>query len=155
MVRAWWNNPRTALWFTTSFIIGAGLIAGSGILLRDVIAGQNDQWTYVLDTIGLILAVAGAGLDFRATSRLVGVAPGWGRSRAALQLLVGGIAGIGGCLVLGWADTEDLPAMVRGALSAGMTAGIGLGFAGLLYFGWFSGGERLGRRIEQRVDEEW
>ena len=155
MFRRWWNDPRMALRLTTSFIIAAGLIAGLGLFLRDVIDGLDDQWTFFLDTASLLLAVAGAVLDFRAISRMESFAPGWGRRRAAVQLFAGAIAGVGACLILGWADTEELPAMARGALSAGMFAGIGLGIAGMLYFGWFSGAERLERRIEQRTDEDW
>lgn len=155
MLRRWWNNPRVALRLTTSLIILAGLIAGLGAGLRDVIDGQNDQWTYLLDTLGLLLAVAGAGLDFRATARMESFAPGRGRRRAAGQLLVGALAGVGGCLILGWGDTGGWPAMTSAGLSAGMIAGFGLGLAGFLYFGWFSGADRLERRIEQRIDEDW
>ena len=45
--------------------------------------------------------------------------------------------------------------MTSAGLSAGMIAGFGLGLAGFLYFGWFSGADRLERRIEQRIDEDW
>ncbi len=155
VLRRWWRNPQTALRLTLAVIIAGGVTAGFGTFFRDIITGQNDEWTFVLDTIGLLIAVLGAILDFRATGRLAEFAPGFGRRRAALELLIGSVLAFSGCFLLGWVITDSAPAIVRGALSAALTAGFGLVFASLLYFGWFSGTEYLGRQIEQRSDEEW
>ena len=155
VLRRWWRNPQTAQQLTLAVIVLGGVIAGFGTFLRDIITGQNDQWTFVLDTIGLLIAVFGAVLDFRATGRVAEFAPGFGRRRAALELAIGSVLAISGCFLLGWVLPDSVPAVVRGLLSALLTAGFGLAFAGLLYFGWFSGSEYLGRQIEQRSDEEW
>ena len=155
MLLRWWRNPRTAQRLTLAVIVLGGVIAGFGTFLRDIITGHNDQWTFILDTIGLLIAVFGAVLDFRATGRVAEFAPGFGRRRAALELAVGAFLAVTGCFLLGWILSEGAPAVVRGLLSAALTAGFGLAFAGLLYCGWFSGSEYLGRRIEQQSDEEW
>jgi hypothetical protein len=78
VLRRWWRNPQTALRLTLAVIISGGVIAGFGTFFRDIIAGQNDQWTFLLNTIGLLIAVFGAILDFRATSRVAEFAPGFG-----------------------------------------------------------------------------
>jgi membrane associated rhomboid family serine protease len=153
--RLWWNNPRTSLRITFGIIIAGGLIAGLGTLIRDLSSDQNDQWTFLLDTVGLVVAVVGAALDFRASARIAEFVPGAGKSRAILMILCGAIVAIGACVVLGWIEADALPPLVRGLLSAGMTAAIGAGLAGLLYIGWFSGADRVERRIEQRIDEDW
>lgn len=140
---------------TLGIIVVGGLIAGLGTLLRDLSSDRNDQWTFSLDTAGLIVVIIGAALDFRASARIAEFAPGAGRSRAILQLLLGVMIGLGACVVLGWVEASTIPPVVRGLLSAAMTAAIGAGLAGLLYIGWFSGADRIERRIEQRIDEEW
>jgi hypothetical protein len=56
---------------------------------------------------------------------------------------------------LGWLASDEWPAIIRAVLSAVLTLGIGVGFAGILYIGWFSGGDYLERRIAQRSSEEW
>jgi hypothetical protein len=155
MLRQWWANPRTAPRVALGVILLGGVLAGIGTFFRDAISGQNDEWTYLLDTAGLLIAVFGAGLDFRATARIAEFTPGSGNRRAILQVLAGAICALGGCILLGWVATSGTPAVIRGLLSGVMTAGFGLGFAGLLHIGWFSGADRLGRRIEQRIDEDW
>jgi hypothetical protein len=140
---------------THAVIILGGVIAGIGTFFRNIITGQNDEWTFILDTIGLLIAVLGALLDFRATGRVAGFVPGFGRRRAALELVIGAFLALSGCVLLGWVVTDSAPALLHGMLSAALTAGFGLTFASLLYFGWFSGSEYLGRQIQQRSDEEW
>jgi membrane associated rhomboid family serine protease len=105
--------------------------------------------------VGLVVAVVGAALDFRASARIGEFVPGAGKSRAILMILCGAIVGLGACVALGWIEADALPPLVRGLLSAGMTAAIGAGLAGLLYIGWFSGADRVERRIEQTIDEDW
>jgi hypothetical protein len=155
MFRRWWNNPRTALKVTISLIITGGLIAGLGTFLRDRSSDQNDQWTFLLDTFGLLVAIIGAVLDFRASARVAEFVPGAGRLRAMTQLLVGVFGSLGACILLGWVKGTTFPPIVRGLTAAGMTAAIGAGLAGMLFIGWFSGANHLERRIEQRIDEEW
>jgi O-antigen/teichoic acid export membrane protein len=135
-------------------VLCGGIIAGIGSWLRERTAGGNDQWTYVLDTFGLLVAVIGAILDFRASARITEFRPDWGRRRATLLAVSGVAAGLGSCIVLGWVTTLDSPA-ARGALTAVWTAAIGISLAGLLHIGWFRGSGWLERRIEQCVDEEW
>ena len=135
-------------------VLCGGGIAGLGAWLRERTAGGNDQWTYFLDTIGLLMTVIGAVLDFRASSRITEFRPDWGRRRAVVLATSGIAGGLGSCIVLGWVTSLDSPA-VRGLLAAVLTAAIGLGLAGLLHIGWFRGSGWLERRIEQRVDEEW
>jgi membrane associated rhomboid family serine protease len=153
--RRWWNNPRISLRITFGIIIAGGLIAGLGTLILDLSSDQNDQWTFLLDTVGLVVAVVGAALDFRASARIGEFVPGAGKSRAILMILCGAIVGLGACVALGWIEADALPPLARGLLSAGMTAAIGAGLAGLLYIGWFSGADRVERRIEQTIDEDW
>lgn len=154
MLRVWWNNPATALRRSIGIVLCGGLIAGIGSWLRERTAGGNDQWTYFLDTIGLVVAVAGAILDFRASARITEFRPEWGRRRGLLLAVTGVTAALGSCIVLGWVTSLDSPAL-RGVLEAMLTAAIGVGLAGLLHIGWFRGSGWLERRIEQRVDEEW
>jgi hypothetical protein len=154
MLRAWWNSPRGALRLTLTIILLGGFVAGIGTWLRDEISGGNDAWTYFLDTAGLLIAVAGAALDFRASGRLAEFAEGQIGRRGALLLLAGTAAAISSCLVLGWSDSLSSP-FLRGLLSAALTAGIGYGLAGFMEIGWFRGGTWLERRIGQRIDEDW
>lgn len=155
MLRRWWNNPRSALRATLGIIVVGGLIAGIGTFLRDRSPDKNDQWTFLLDTFGLLVAIVGAVLDFRASSRIAEFAPGVGRARALFQVIFGVFGGLGACVVLGWVEESTFPPVVRGLIAAGMITAVGAGLAGLLYIGWFSGADHLGRRIEQRIDEEW
>lgn len=130
-------------------------MAGLGTLLRGLIDGRNDQWTFLFDTCGLIVASVGAVLDFRASARLGDIELPHGRRRAVLQLTLGLLATLGGCYVLGWVLDDGKPLILSTLLSALMTAGIGALLAGMLYIGWFGGGDHLERRIQQRADEEW
>ena len=132
-----------------------GLLAGLGTLLRGMIDGGNDQWTYFLDTGGLLVVLFGAGLDFRASSRFASFDERGGRKRAVMQAAFGSLAALLACFVLGWLAGSDWPGVVRALISMMLTLGIGVGLAGFLYFGWFSGGNYLERRIEQQADEEW
>jgi len=154
MLRAWWISPRGALRLTLTIILLGGFIAGIGAWLRDDDSGGNDGWTYLLDTAGLLIAVAGAALDFRASGRLAEFGEGQNRWRGALLLLAGTAAALTSCLVLGWSDSVSSP-FLRGLLSAVLTAGIGSGLAGFMEIGWFRGGDWLERRIGQRIDEDW
>lgn len=155
MIRDRLQNPRTALRVTMGIILFGGFLAGLGNLLRDLIDGKNDQWTFLLDSCGLLVTTAGAFLDFRANARFGEIELPGGRRRAGLQLLGGLIATLGGCYLLGWVVTESANAWLRALLTFAMTAGIGLILAGLLYIGWFGGGDHLERRIQQRSEEEW
>jgi hypothetical protein len=149
------HDPRTTRHLAMGVILVGGILAGTGTLLRDLIEGHGDQWTFLLDTVGLLVAVCGAAFDFRSSARFgPNELPG-GRRRAILQLMLGTLATITGCYSLGWVNGDAIPVIVRAVLSAGMTAGIGMALAGLLYIGWFGGGDHLERRIAQRVDEEW
>jgi hypothetical protein len=154
MLRARWNNPRAALRLALSVILVGSLVAGIGAWLREEIDGKNDQWTYFLDTLGLLIAVAGAVLDFRASARLAEFGEVRARRPGAIQLLAGTATVIAACLILGWSDAISSP-IGRGLLSAALTGGIGFGLAGFMHIGWFRGGEWLERRIEQRIDEDW
>ena len=154
-MRRWWHNPQTALRVSLAVIITGGLFAGSGTYFRDRPSDHDRQWTFLLDTLGLLIAIAGAGLDFRASSRMFGMTPRSGRHRAIAQLLVGAIVGGGACLVLGWVVNESLPPFWRAVFAGCITAGFGAGLAGLLHIGWFSGSEYLERRIAQRSSDDW
>jgi hypothetical protein len=75
--------------------------------------------------------------------------------RALIQACAGALAAASACITLGWIAGENWPAIAKGLISSLLTLGIGVGLAGLLYIGWFSGGDYLERRISQRSDEEW
>jgi hypothetical protein len=132
-----------------------GLLAGLGTALRAGIDGGNDQWTYLLDTAGLVVAIAGAGLDFRVSGLLAEFDERGGRRRALAQVAFGALASVGGCYLLGWLAGPSWPGFARAVLAFLLTSGIGIGLAGLLYIGWFGGGNYLERRIEQQGEEEW
>jgi hypothetical protein len=132
-----------------------GLLAGLGAAIRSWIEGGNDQWTYFLDTAGLIVVVAGAVLDFRVSGLLAEFDARAGRRRAIAQVVFGALAASVGCYLLGWLAGVSWSALVKGALSFLLTLGIGVGLAGLLYIGWFGGSNYLERRIEQQGEEEW
>jgi hypothetical protein len=149
------QNPRTALRFTMGIILLGGGLAGLGMLLRDVIDGSNDQWTFLLDSLGLLVTTVGAFLDFRTNIRFGDLEIPGGRRRAGFQLLGGLVGTLGGCYLLGWVITDESHIVLRCLLTAAMTAGIGCIIAGLLYIGWFGGGDHLERRIQQRANEEW
>lgn len=132
-----------------------GILAGLGTLLRAWDGTGNDQWTYLLDTVGLMVVVIGAGLDVRASGPFVQFDEQGSRRRAILQV-TGGSAMTGvSCVALGWVADGGWPALVRGAISLTLTLGIGICLAGFLNIGWFSGGDYLERRIAQRSEEEW
>jgi hypothetical protein len=149
------QNPNVALRLSLGVILLGGFLAGLGTILRSLIDGQNDQWTYLLDTLGLVVTVLGAVLDFRTQARLGDIEIPGARRRAGLLLAIGGLCAIGGCFLSGWAIGSDANPVVTGILGAGMTSGLGMALAGLLYIGWFGGGDRLERRIQQRAEEEW
>ncbi len=133
-------------------ILIGGVLAGLGSLIRDLTSGPAD-WTFFLDTIGLIVAVIGAGYDFRIQLRVGEYNVAITRRRGALLLIAGALMTIGGCWVLGWVLTGSSLPILRALLAVVLTSGIGLVVAGMLNIGWFGGGGYLDRRIAQQSDE--
>ena len=148
-------NPRSARRIAVGVLVLGGTLAGLGTLIRSQDSAGNDQWTYLLDTAGLGIVIAGAALDVRVSARFAEFDAGGTRRRAIWQFAFGAMAAVTGCIVLGWVASGSWPALARAFLSGLLTLGIGLGLAGLMYIGWFSGGDYLERRIGQRADEEW
>lgn len=149
------DNPRTARRVATVVLLLGGLLAGLGTAIRAWQPEGNDNRTFLLDTGGLLIALLGAGLDFRASGHFAVFDERGSQRRAMAQLLAGSLAAGIACIALGWLASDEWPAAVRGAIATFLTLGIGVGLAGLLYIGWFSGGDYLERRIEQRSGEEW
>jgi hypothetical protein len=149
----WSDNPRVATRVGLIVLAGGGIIAGIGSLIRDLSSDGTADWTYLLDTLGLILALVGAGYDFKTQLRFGGHDQVATRRRGAFLLMAGLIGTIGGCWLLGWVFTGDSLAVLRALIASGLTAGIGAAVDGFLHLGWFGSGDYLDRRIAQRSQE--
>jgi hypothetical protein len=154
-VRRYFANPRFASKVGLTVIAAGGLVAGLGNLIRVLQDSGDAQWTFLLDSLGLLIAIVGAALDFRAQLRLEAFDPKGTKRRGAFLLLGGLIGTIGGCWALGWIFTGGTQPVLQFLIAAIMTAGIGALVDGFIHIGWFGSGDYLERRIAQRADEEW
>jgi hypothetical protein len=148
-------NPKTRTRVALALLFMGGAIAGLGSLIRDLAEEGTAQWTFLLDTIGLVIAIAGGIQDFRAQLMVGDFNPRATKRRGAIVLLLGVLAAGGGCWLLGWRITGQSQPVLQLILSAIMTIGFGAVIDGILHIGWFGSGDYLDRRIAQRADEEW
>ena len=153
-VRQHLENPRTAARIAFGTLLLGGVIAGLGEYLRDVLDGET-QWTFLFDTVGLIVALIGAAWDFRVQLQFGDDNPKATKRRGAYLLLGGIVLSFGGCWLLGWVLTDTAQPALRGLIAAALTTGIAAVIDGFLHIGWFGGGDYLERRIAQRSEEEW
>jgi hypothetical protein len=143
-------NPQKRTRIALGLILGGGLLAGFGIYVRAMSAAGTAQWTYFLDTFGLILSLIGALFDFRTQMQIGDFNQKGTKRRGALFLLVGLVAAFGSCWILGWAMTADSHPVFSLLIATALTAGIGAAVDGFLIIGWFGSGGYLDRRIAQQ-----
>ena len=148
-------NPATAQKFALGTLLAGGLVAGLGNLIRDLSAAGTAQWTFLLDVIGLLLAIFGAAWDFRTQLRFGDFDPKRTKRRGTILLTAGLVGSFGGCWLLGWVIAEDTQPLLGFVTATIMTSGIGAVIDGFVHIGWFGSGDYLDRRIAQRSQDEW
>ncbi len=107
--------------------LGAALGA-SGTLLRDT--GDDTSWTYLLDAVAWLLAVAGAVAEARASAIFSAFQPEPARRRSTLLLCLGILAALGGCVLLSSLGRDDVAVAIRTGAAGTLIGGIGTGLGG-------------------------
>jgi drug/metabolite transporter (DMT)-like permease len=138
-------------------LIFAGAVAAAlGTALRDR-ASFGDGPTYLLDTLGFLLAVAGAVLVARVGAMFLEFSPRHARRVAILQGVVGIAVTLAGCSGLGATDPDGFGVWLRPLVAAALVGGIGVGLAGLLTLAWFYGldwaADRMAQLDQAEVEE--
>jgi hypothetical protein len=143
-------DPRQLRRFGSSLILLGAVVAGIGAGWR---SGDGPNASYLLDTAGLLLAVAGAVADTRVGALVMSFAPREERRRALIRLTIGLVAFLPGCLALSVLGSGQ--ALARGLGSAALTGGAGLALGGLLTIAWHYGGDYAADRIDRLSDDDW
>ncbi len=138
-------------------MVGGALAAGLGTGLRawlpPSVHGRNA--TYLLDTLGLVLAVAAAVCEARVGAMLLD----YGDRRARRRAIILAAGGLGTALlacgtIAAW-ERAQLAGWLRGILAAFYTGAFGAGLGGLLTLAWHYGGDYASRRIEHLSEDDW
>lgn len=156
-MRSLLGNPRALRRVGLSLLIAGALIAGLGAGLRAWLAPAtpNRNATYLLDTLGIILATAGAVCEARVGTLLLD----YGDRRARRRAIILAAGGAGMVLlacgtIAGW-ERAQLSVWPRAMIAALYTGAFGAGLGGLLTLAWHFGGDYASQRIEHLSEDEW
>jgi hypothetical protein len=130
-------------------VVAGALLAGVGEGVRA--ANDGASWAFLLDAIGLLLAVGGGFFEARTADMLFDYAPGPARRRAVLLLILGLLVSLIACVLL---SSSDRP-LVSGVVGAVIVLGVGLGAGGLFSLLWYYGGRYAADRIQERSNDDW
>jgi hypothetical protein len=145
------NGPRHLRWTSLGLILAGALLAGLGDGLREAAGTGEANWTFVLDMVGLLLALAGAVFEVRSADIMFGFAPAETRRRALIRVIAAILTILVMCVALGAIDQPVL----RGAAGALLMFGIGFGLGGLFSLAWIYGGGYAADRIQDRANDDW
>lgn len=132
------------------FVIAAAAVAGLAAAWR---AAGGPATTYLLDSAGWLLAVAGAAAEARVGALLFDFDPRGMRRRAAAGAVVGIVVCLAGCLILSLSSSGGT--LVQGMAGAALVGGFGLGLGGILTLAWRYGGGYAADRIDRLADDDW
>jgi drug/metabolite transporter (DMT)-like permease len=145
------NNPLHISRLGLALVVAGALLAGLGDGIREAAQTGEANWTFFLDVMGLLFALAGGVLEARSADLLFTFAPAETRRRALIRLIAGIAAMLVACVALGSVD-EPFPRGLAGAL---LMAGIGFGSGGLFSLAWIYGGGYAANQIQDRADDDW
>ena len=145
------NNPLVLRRLSLALVVAGAVIAGLGDGLREAAGTGEANWTFVLDVVGLVLAISGAVLEARSADILFAFAPTETRRRALIRLITGVLTMLITCVSLGAIDQPVL----RGLVGAFLMFGAGFGLAGLFSLAWIYGGGYAADRIQDRANDDW
>lgn len=110
--------------------------------------------TYLLDVVGLFLALTSAIFDIHASLTLLPAGYHGAHRRYVIQAAIGAPLLLAGCALASVANAEHLtPAQILGA--AAIPVGIAFGLGGGISLGWHHGADSAGDRIERLNDQDW
>jgi drug/metabolite transporter (DMT)-like permease len=144
------NDPRRLRRIGLGLVILGALVAGLGDGIRAAADRGEANWTFLLDVVGLLLALGGAVLEARSNDLMFAFAPHETRGRALIRVIAAIPTVLITCASLGSFDSP----VVRGAAGALLVLGIGFGAGGLFSLAWYYGGGYTADRIQDRVDED-
>lgn len=131
--------------------LGLGATLGvAGTLLRDT--GDGNSWTFLLDTLAWLLAVAGAIAETRVSTIFSAFQPESMRRRATILFCVGILASLGACVLLSTLDQDGGAVAIRAAAAALLIGGIGAGLGGVLSVGVTVGARYAADRLANLDD---
>ena len=129
--------------------LGAAL-ASTGTLVRDT--SDSNAWTYLLDALAWLLAVAGAVAEARVSAILSAFQPEPARRRATILLCFGILAALGACVLLSTLDQDGVAVAIRTGAAALLIGGIGAGLGGGLSLALTAGARYAADRLANLDD---
>lgn len=103
-------------------------LAATGTLLRDT--SDDNAWTYLLDALAWLLAIAGAVAEARVSAIFSAFQPEPARRRASILLCLGILVALGACVLLSNPDQDGVAVAIRTGAAALLIGGIGAGLGG-------------------------
>lgn len=150
------RRPPGARSNAAPLLLLAMLMAGSAAALRSILTpgSRAHSATYLLDALSLVVAVAAAGLEVKASAFQFELAPRSARRRAIALALAGTATAMVSCVGAVWSSEQGTPVFTEVPFYAALIGGFGAGLAGLASLGWWYGGAYAARRIEAMGDED-
>jgi hypothetical protein len=132
-------------------VLGLGAALGAtGTLLRDT--GDGAAWTYVLDALAWLLAVAAAVAEARVGAIFSAFQPEPARRRASILFCLGILAALSACVLLSTLDQDGAAVAIRTAAAALLISGIGAGLGGGLALAVTAGARYAADRLAKLDD---
>jgi hypothetical protein len=145
------SDPRQLRRTGLALVVGGALLAGLGDGVREAAGTGEANWTFFLDVVGLLLALAGGVLEARSADLMFTFAPAETRGRALIRLIAAIPTVLVTCVSLGAIEQP----VFRGAAGAILMLGIGFGAGGLFSMAWIYGGGYAADRIQRRSEDDW
>jgi hypothetical protein len=132
-------------------ILTGAVLAGLGDGIRAAAGTGEANWTFFLDVVGLLLAVAGGVLEAKSADIMVDFAPAETRFRALVRL----IAAFPVALIILVSLNSFDQSVLRGAAGGLLVLCVGIGLGGLFSLAWIYGGGYAAERILERREDDW
>ncbi len=145
------NSPLLFRRIGLGFVVAGAVLAGLSSWYRADRGSDRANWTYFLDVVAVLLAIAGAVFEARTADFFFNFAPGAAKRHAFLRLAEGLFVGLFACVVLSFVDQP----VVHGLAAGAILLGVGIGAGGLFSLAWYYGGGYAADRIQERSEEDW
>jgi hypothetical protein len=145
------SNPLDLRRISLGLILAGAVLAGLGDGIRSTSGTGEANWTFFLDVIGLLLAVAGGVLEAKSADIMFDFAPAETRFRALVRLIAAFPAAL---IILVSLNSLDL-SVLRGAAGSLLVLCVGIGLGGLFSLVWIYGGNYAAERIQDRANDDW